>query len=57
MLSIRKSSNFLQCLSGQGAYAAWLLVMSHASIAMYVTQVVIHQHDCSLVRDICQQCL
>ena len=42
---------------GGGAYAAWLLVMSHASVAVYITQAVIHQHDRSLLHDMCQQCL
>ena len=58
MSSICKSSN---CCNGdlprRGAYAAWLLVMSHASVAVYITQAVIHQHDRSLLHDMCQQCL
>lgn len=62
MSSICKSSN---CCNGDlprqgrgpGAYASCLLVMSHASVAVYITQAVIHQHDRSLLHDMCQQCL
>ena len=57
LASHETSCNGRLAAGGKRAFAAWLLVMSRASIAMHVTQVVVHQHDRPLVDGMCQQCL
>ena len=47
----------LKMWSCGGCYLLASPLAEHASIAMYVAQVVIHQHDRPLVGDMCQQCL